>query len=65
MFVPRTPDAAEDDGWYLALVNDQREDTSELVVLDASAPTEDPVARVHIPARIPLGFHGNWIPTTP
>ena len=65
VFVPRTPDAAEDDGWYLALVNDQREDTSELVVLDASAPTEDPVARVHIPARIPLGFHGNWIPTTP
>ncbi len=63
VFVPRSPDAAEDDGWYLALVNDHRDDTSELVVLDASAPTEGPVARVHIPARIPLGFHGNWIPT--
>jgi carotenoid cleavage dioxygenase-like enzyme len=23
--------------------------------------TTDPVARVHLPARIPLGFHGNWI----
>jgi len=22
----------------------------------------DPVARVHLPARIPLGFHGSWIP---
>ena len=20
-----------------------------------------PVARVHLPARIPLGFHGSWI----
>jgi len=21
----------------------------------------EPVARVQLPARIPLGFHGNWI----
>ena len=34
-----------------------------VVVLDASVPGDEPVARVHIPARIPLGFHGNWIPT--
>ncbi|MGH3276173.1 MAG: carotenoid oxygenase family protein, partial [Streptosporangiaceae bacterium] len=24
--------------------------------------TGEPVARVHLPARIPLGFHGSWIP---
>ena len=63
VFVPRADGAAEDDGWYLTLVTDVRNDTSELVVLDASAPADEPVARVHIPARIPLGFHGNWIPT--
>jgi hypothetical protein len=22
------------------------------------------VARVHLPARVPLGFHGNWIADT-
>ncbi len=63
VFVPRADDAAEDDGWYLALVNDVPNDTTDLVVLDASAPTEGPVASVHLPARVPLGFHGNWIPT--
>ena len=63
VFVPRTADAAEDDGWYLTLVHDDGTDRSELVVLDASAPGEGPVARVHLPTRVPLGFHGNWVPT--
>lgn len=63
VFVPRSADAAEDDGWYLTLVHDTATDRSELVVLDASAPSEEPVARVHLPQRVPLGFHGNWIPT--
>ena len=26
--------------------------------------TGGPVGSVEIPARIPFGFHGNWIPTT-
>ena len=63
VFVPRSDDAAEDDGWYLTLVLDGDTDRSELVVLDASAPGEGPVARVHLPTRVPLGFHGNWIPS--
>ncbi len=63
VFVPRSADAAEDDGWYLTLVHDRATDRSELVVLDASAPGGGPVARVHLPTRVPLGFHGNWVPT--
>jgi carotenoid cleavage dioxygenase len=63
VFVPRAADSAEDDGWYLTFVYDPDTDKSELVVLDASAPTEGPVATVHLPARVPLGFHGNWVPT--
>jgi carotenoid cleavage dioxygenase len=64
VFVPRSETAAEDDGWYLTLVWDRTTDRSELAILDASAPTEGPVARVHLPTRVPAGFHGNWVPTT-
>ncbi|MEJ5254519.1 MAG: carotenoid oxygenase family protein [Acidimicrobiales bacterium] len=54
--------SAEDDGWLLTFVYDRRNDTSDLVILDARALDEEPVARVHIPRRVPFGFHGNWMP---
>ena len=35
---------------------------ADLVVLDARDITGAPVATVHLPARVPAGFHGNWCP---
>ena len=64
VFVPRSPDAAEDDGWYLALVHDAATDRSELTVIDGTDWLGEPVATVHLPVRVPLGFHGNWVPTS-
>ena len=61
--VPRDAGAAEDDGWLLSLVHDLATDRTDLVVLAAGDPDGDPVARVHLPTRVPLGFHGNWVPT--
>ncbi len=63
--VPRAPDAAQDDGWLLSLVYDMAADRTDLVVLDAGDPDGDAVASVQLPTRVPLGFHGNWVPTTP
>lgn len=60
IFVPRTPGAAEDDGWVLATVYDGTRDTTDFVVLDARDITAEPVATIHLPHRIPYGFHGNW-----
>ena len=37
-------------------------DRSELVVLAAADPAAGPVATVQLPGRVPLGFHGNWVP---
>lgn len=62
VFVPRHAAAAEDDGWVVALRLDRAADRSDLVVLDAQDLTGDPVATVHLPARVPAGFHGNWCP---
>lgn len=64
VFVPRAPDSAEDDGWLLSLVYDEGTDRSDLVVLHAQDFTGDPVATVHLPQRVPYGFHGNWVPST-
>ena len=53
---------AEDDGWVLVVVTDATTDASDLVVLDARDVAAGPVARVHLPQRVPFGFHGNWFP---
>jgi len=63
VFVPSADDAAEDDGWYLTLVHDAATDRSELCILAAQDPAAGPVATVHLPDRVPVGFHGNWVPT--
>jgi carotenoid cleavage dioxygenase len=52
----------EDDGYLLCYVYDVTRDRSDFVVLDASDVAAGPVAVVALPARVPVGFHGNWIP---
>ena len=60
-FVPSRRDAAEDDGVLMGYVHDRATGLSDLVLLDAG--TLDDVAAVHLPGRVPAGFHGNWAPT--
>ena len=57
--VASSPDAAEDDGVLMGFVHDAARDASDLVMLDAA--TLDTVAEVHLPVRVPYGFHGNWV----
>ena len=61
VFARGADDGGEDEGWALGLVYDDTTDRSDLVVLDASDPSAAPVARVHLPCRVPYGFHGSWI----
>ena len=66
VFIPRTTDevtaANEDDGYVMALRHNLNTDTSELALFDSRAFTDEPVAVVHLPVRVPNGFHGNWVP---
>ncbi len=61
VFAERSEDAAEDDGWAMGYVYDKATNSSDLVILDAANPSAEPVARVHLPRRVPHGFHGSWI----
>jgi carotenoid cleavage dioxygenase len=62
VFAPAAPQAAEDDGYVMAFVQDPDRGATDLVILGARDFAGEPVARVHLPVRVPLGFHGSWLP---
>jgi carotenoid cleavage dioxygenase len=61
VFVARNDDAAEGDGWILAVVWRGRENRSDLAVFNATDIASGPIALVQLGHRIPDGFHGNWV----
>jgi carotenoid cleavage dioxygenase-like enzyme len=65
LFVPREEASGEDDGWLLTLVYDSTTDRSHLAVLDTQSIDAGPVARAHFDHRLPITFHGVWVPTRP
>lgn len=46
----------------MTYVYDDTTDRSDLVILDADHLSAPPVVTVHLPRRVPTGFHGNWLP---
>ncbi|MFC6887402.1 MULTISPECIES: carotenoid oxygenase family protein [Actinomadura] len=60
VFVPDENPSAEDDGVLMGYVYDRETGRSDLTFLDARS--LDLVAAVHLPVRVPAGFHGNWMP---
>ncbi|MFD0852563.1 carotenoid oxygenase family protein, partial [Actinomadura adrarensis] len=62
VFVPAENATNEDDGYLLTVISDLKQDSSRLLVLDASG--FDQIAAVHLPRRVTAGIHGSWIPDT-
>ncbi len=60
-FVPNPGSRSEDDGVLMGYGYHRGRDEGRLVLLDAA--TLESVATVHLPQRVPMGFHGNWAPT--
>jgi len=61
IFVPARPDAAEGEGFILAVVYRATENRSDLLVLNALDIEGEPQAVLKLPRRVPSGFHGNWV----
>lgn len=59
-FIPRSPDAAEGDGWIVQVCNRLEEHRSDLLLFDALDIEEGPIATINIPIRLRFGLHGNW-----
>lgn len=54
---------AEDAGYILSVVYDSTTRLSEVRVIDAQAFDAPPVAIIKLQARVPFGFHGNFVAT--
>ncbi len=61
VFAPRVGGTDEGDGYVIMLAYHQPTDKSELMVFQASAIDDGPVATAKVPVRIPAGFHGSWV----
>lgn len=59
-FVANPGSKAEDDGILMGYGYHRRRDEGQLIILDAQ--TLATAAVVHLPQRVPVGFHGNWCP---
>lgn len=60
VFVPRSADAAEGDGWLTAVIWRAGENRSDLAVFEAQDVAKGPIGIAEMPRRVPFGFHGNW-----
>lgn len=61
IFVARDHAQAENDGWLMAYVHALDSSPSKVLIWQADAITAGPIATIHLPVRVPLGFHANWI----
>jgi carotenoid cleavage dioxygenase-like enzyme len=61
VFAPRSGSMAEDDGYLITFVAEEATGDSELYVLDAQRPADEPVCRLAVPQRVPTGYHTWWV----
>lgn len=61
VFVPRSAQAEEGEGWILAVLHRAAQDRSDLLILNAQDIAGEPEAVLELPCRVPAGFHGSWV----
>lgn len=59
-FIPREG-GAEGEGYLIALLNHLDELRNDVVIFDAQNLSKGPLAILHLPLKLKLGLHGNWV----
>lgn len=63
VFIPaRATGGAEDEGYLASYLYDKNTDSSAFCLFDATRIAAGPIASVPLPVRVPVGFHGVWVP---
>lgn len=60
LFVPKSEDAAEGEGYLMSVVTSFETKNSSLYIFDALNITDGPLAIAHLSHCVPAGFHGFW-----
>jgi len=63
LFVPRSPDSPEGDGFILTAVDRFAEKRTDLLILDGNDVSRPALATVKLPFALPMAFHGSWMAT--
>ena len=58
VFIPKSSDSKDGDGWLVATEYNSIENRSNLVILNALNVSDGPIATAQLPHRVPYGFHG-------
>ena len=61
-FCARDGATDEDDGYVVTFLQNQASGQGECWLFDARKTAAGPLAKIHIPQRLPAGFHGIWVP---
>lgn len=60
-FIPKDGATGEGEGYIIALVNHLDVLRNDIVILDALKLSEGPLAVLHLPFKLKLGLHGNFV----
>ena len=61
-FIPKADSKEEDEGYLISFVTNATTLKSEAHLVDAQNIEGKPLAIIKLPQRVPLGFHGCWVP---
>jgi carotenoid cleavage dioxygenase-like enzyme len=61
VFIPRANSTVEGDGYLLALLNHLDVLRNDILIFDARNLAQGPLAVVHLPVKLRLGLHGNFV----